>query len=186
MLPALWANIHKQRHHQALALRVGQWLLQLSHSSSADCCTEHRLATHWLTCLPSDLTAKYSPSQIARSRCPALLTAALCLPSWRSQPSGILPVLTETPRPLSCCKSEGSQQNKMCQPAAGPFYRAAGMTYLRYANICADLLRNVLKEPAKTKAMQRGAIYFRSATFHDGKQGPQGDQSTLYASGIVS
>lgn len=62
----------------------------------------------------------------------------------------------------------------MCQPAAGPFYRAAGMTYLRYANICADLMRGVLKEPFKTKAIQRQAIYFRSATWADGKQGTSG------------
>lgn len=45
------------------------------------------------------------------------------------------------------------------------------MSYLRYANICADLMRSVLKEPFKTKAMQRQAIYFRSSTWADGKQG---------------
>jgi hypothetical protein len=48
------------------------------------------------------------------------------------------------------------------------------MTYLRYANICADLMRSVLKEPFKTKAMQRQAIYFRSAAWTDGKQGTSG------------
>jgi F-type H+-transporting ATPase subunit epsilon len=60
----------------------------------------------------------------------------------------------------------------MCQPAAGPFYRAAGMSYLRYANICADLMRAVLKEPFKAKAEQRSLISFRSALWHDGKQAP--------------
>jgi len=60
----------------------------------------------------------------------------------------------------------------MCQPAAGPFYRAAGMSYVRYANICADLMRSVLKEPAKTKALQRQTIYFRSAAWENGKMGP--------------
>jgi hypothetical protein len=48
------------------------------------------------------------------------------------------------------------------------------MTYLRYANICADLMRGVLKEPFKTKAMQRQAIYFRSAPWANGKQGTSG------------
>jgi F-type H+-transporting ATPase subunit epsilon len=62
----------------------------------------------------------------------------------------------------------------MCQPAAGPFYRAAGLTYLRYANICADMMRNVLKEPFKTKALQRQTIYFRAAKWADGKQGTPG------------
>eukprot|EP00882_Tetradesmus_deserticola_P007509 GHRQ01007908.1.p1 GENE.GHRQ01007908.1~~GHRQ01007908.1.p1 ORF type:complete len:144 (+),score=14.45 GHRQ01007908.1:97-528(+) len=70
---------------------------------------------------------------------------------------------------LSCCAAP--DRFTMCQPVAGPFYRAAGMTYLRYANICADLMRGVLKEPFKTKAMQRQAIYFRSAPWADGKQG---------------
>jgi F-type H+-transporting ATPase subunit epsilon len=58
----------------------------------------------------------------------------------------------------------------MCVPASGPFYRAAGMSYVRYANICADMLRNVMKEPYKTKAMQRQAITFRTSTYAaDGK-----------------
>lgn len=60
----------------------------------------------------------------------------------------------------------------MCQPVAGPFYRAAGLSYLRYANICADIMRSVMKEPFKTKALQRQAISFRSAVWSDGKQGP--------------
>jgi F-type H+-transporting ATPase subunit epsilon len=53
------------------------------------------------------------------------------------------------------------------------------MTYLRYANICADLMRSVLKEPFKTKAMQRQAIYFRSSTWADGKQSPYGGYCKL-------
>jgi F-type H+-transporting ATPase subunit epsilon len=63
----------------------------------------------------------------------------------------------------------------MCQPAAGPFYRAAGLTYLRYANICADMMRSVLKEPFKGKAAQRAAISFRSSTWKDGRQSPSGE-----------
>lgn len=48
------------------------------------------------------------------------------------------------------------------------------MTYLRYANICADMMRSVLKEPFKSKAATRQTIYFRSSTWADGKQGPSG------------
>jgi len=62
----------------------------------------------------------------------------------------------------------------MCQPAAGPFYRAAGLTYLRYANICADMMRNVMKEPFKGKALSRQTIYFRSSSWADGKQSAPG------------
>lgn len=68
----------------------------------------------------------------------------------------------------------------MCQPAAGPFYRAAGLSYLRYANICADMMRNVLKEPFKSKALQRQTIYFRSAKWSDGKQNTPGAAKCVY------
>ena len=52
---------------------------------------------------------------------------------------------------------------------SGPFYRAAGLSYLRYANIAADLLRSVLKEPFKTKAQARQVIAYRFSAFLDGK-----------------
>ncbi|KAF5843535.1 F1F0 ATP synthase epsilon subunit [Dunaliella salina] len=55
----------------------------------------------------------------------------------------------------------------------GAFYRAAGMSFLRYANVSADLLRNVLKEPFKTKAQNRQVIVYRSSPYVDGKQGKQ-------------
>lgn len=57
---------------------------------------------------------------------------------------------------------------------SGPFYRAAGMGYLRYSNICADLMRTVMKEPYKAKAMQRQAISFKWSTFANGKQSSPG------------
>ncbi len=56
----------------------------------------------------------------------------------------------------------------MCPPS-GPFYRVAGMSYVRYANLCADYLRAVMKEPFKSKAQARQVIYFRSASVADGK-----------------
>ena len=49
------------------------------------------------------------------------------------------------------------------------------MTYLRYANICADFLRSVMKEPHKTKALGRQGIYFRSSPYTEGKQGTQSE-----------
>lgn len=54
---------------------------------------------------------------------------------------------------------------------SGPWYRAAGWSYLRYSNVCADLLRSVLKEPHKTKAMQRQALNFKQVPYVDGKGG---------------
>jgi F-type H+-transporting ATPase subunit epsilon len=62
----------------------------------------------------------------------------------------------------------------MSAPASGPFWRAAGMSYLKYANICADMLRSVLKDSYKAKALPQQAIYFRSSKFVDGKQSTPG------------
>ncbi|KAG6593593.1 hypothetical protein SDJN03_13069, partial [Cucurbita argyrosperma subsp. sororia] len=39
----------------------------------------------------------------------------------------------------------------MASNAAVPFWRAAGMTYITYSNICANLVRNCLKDPYKTR-----------------------------------
>ena len=39
----------------------------------------------------------------------------------------------------------------------------------RYSGLCADMVRSVLKEPAKGKAKGREVVYFRSAVWKDGK-----------------
>ena len=48
------------------------------------------------------------------------------------------------------------------------------MSYLKYSSICADMVRSVLKEPAKGKAKAREAVYFRSALWKDGSPQQQG------------
>lgn len=52
--------------------------------------------------------------------------------------------------------------------AAAPYWRTAGMTYLSYANTCAALVRNCLKEPFKTKALQREHAYYKVQPYVDG------------------
>ncbi|XP_039016743.1 ATP synthase subunit epsilon, mitochondrial-like [Hibiscus syriacus] len=47
----------------------------------------------------------------------------------------------------------------MASNAAVPFWRAAGMTYITYSNICANLVRNCLKEPYKTEALTREKVH---------------------------
>ena len=42
------------------------------------------------------------------------------------------------------------------------------MSYLKYSNLCADMLRASLKETAKVKAKAREAVYYRSALWKDG------------------
>ena len=54
---------------------------------------------------------------------------------------------------------------------SGPFYRVAGLSYLRYSNLCADLLRNVLKEPFKAKAMPKQSAFYKYSPYSDGKAG---------------
>ncbi|CAN6573817.1 unnamed protein product [Malus baccata var. baccata] len=57
----------------------------------------------------------------------------------------------------------------MSSNAAAPFWRAAGMTYITYSNICANLVRNCLKEPYKTEAISRERVHFAVSKWAEGK-----------------
>jgi len=45
------------------------------------------------------------------------------------------------------------------------------MTYLKYANLCAEVVRGSLKEPFLTKAKPRDSVYFKATPFDHGKAG---------------
>ncbi|XP_020109976.1 ATP synthase subunit epsilon, mitochondrial-like [Ananas comosus] len=53
--------------------------------------------------------------------------------------------------------------------AAVPFWRAAGMTYITYSNICASLVRSCLKEPFKSEATSREKVHFAISKWAEGK-----------------
>ncbi|KAK1290168.1 hypothetical protein QJS10_CPB18g00257 [Acorus calamus] len=57
----------------------------------------------------------------------------------------------------------------MASNAAAPFWRAAGMTYISYSNICASLVRGCLKEPHKTEALTREKVHFSLTQWKSGK-----------------
>ncbi|KAL0754755.1 hypothetical protein Bca101_092423 [Brassica carinata] len=57
----------------------------------------------------------------------------------------------------------------MASTAAVPFWRAVGMTYITYSNICANLVRNCLKEPFKTESMSSEKVHFSLSKWADGK-----------------
>ena len=61
--------------------------------------------------------------------------------------------------------------------SASAYWRVAGMSYLKYSGLCADMVRAALKEPGKTKARTREVVFFRRADWKDGQ--PQ-KQSELY------
>ena len=63
--------------------------------------------------------------------------------------------------------------------AAVPFWRAAGMTYIGYSNICAALVRNCLKEPFKSEVASREKVHFSISKWADGKQEKPSEWSTL-------
>ena len=50
-------------------------------------------------------------------------------------------------------------------------WKNVGMTYLKYADLCATHLRNALKEPAKSKAFTRSDMHARVMVWEDGKRG---------------
>ncbi|KAM3351415.1 hypothetical protein ACQJBY_023410 [Aegilops geniculata] len=54
--------------------------------------------------------------------------------------------------------------------AAVPFWRAAGMTYIGYSNVCAALVRSCLKEPFKTEVSSREKVHFSLSKWADEKQ----------------
>lgn len=54
--------------------------------------------------------------------------------------------------------------------AAVPFWRAAGMTYIGYSNVCAALVRSCLKEPFKTELSSREKVHFSLSKWTDEKQ----------------
>ncbi|MQL96522.1 hypothetical protein Taro_029194 [Colocasia esculenta] len=57
----------------------------------------------------------------------------------------------------------------MASSAAVPFWRAAGMTYITYSNICASLVRTCLKEPYRAEAAAREKVHFAIAKWAEGK-----------------
>lgn len=58
--------------------------------------------------------------------------------------------------------------------SASSYWRVAGMSYLKYSGLAADMVRASLKEPFKSKAKLREAVYFKSALWKDGQQQQQG------------
>ena len=63
---------------------------------------------------------------------------------------------------------------------SGPFWRAAGMTYVAYVNTCASLVRTCLKEPHKTQAAQREQVYYKVAMWEDGRPQKAGRFTRAY------
>ncbi|KAJ8760495.1 hypothetical protein K2173_015162 [Erythroxylum novogranatense] len=66
-------------------------------------------------------------------------------------------------------RRKGERIVLMASNAAVPFWRAAGMTYITYSNICANLVRQCLKEPYKTEAISREKVHFSVSKWADGK-----------------
>ena len=63
----------------------------------------------------------------------------------------------------------------MSSGAASAYWRVAGMSYLKYANLCADMVRAALKEPAKSNALKREVIFYRGTKWAEGKPGESGE-----------
>ncbi|KAF3664574.1 ATP synthase subunit epsilon, mitochondrial [Capsicum annuum] len=57
----------------------------------------------------------------------------------------------------------------MASNAAAPFWRSAGMTYITHSNLCANLLRNCLKEPYKSEALSREKVHYSISKLVDAK-----------------
>lgn len=69
----------------------------------------------------------------------------------------------------------------LCSECAGAMstWKNVGMTYLKYADLCATHVRNALKEPAKTKAMAKSDMHARVMQWTNGKRGTPGTLRTI-------
>jgi F-type H+-transporting ATPase subunit epsilon len=65
--------------------------------------------------------------------------------------------------------------------SASAYWRVAGMSYLKYSNLCATLVRDALKEPLKASAKARELVYFKNVTYKDGKPDTQGAHGMIFA-----
>jgi F-type H+-transporting ATPase subunit epsilon len=49
------------------------------------------------------------------------------------------------------------------------YWRQVGITYIKYLNLNAMMTRRCLKEPLKTKALERDGVHFNIAEWKNGK-----------------
>ena len=80
----------------------------------------------------------------------------------------------ETPSALPCFLFDldplDSKKEMSSTAAASSYWRVAGMTYLKYGELCATHVRSALKEgPVKAASKAREAVYYRSAQWSGGK-----------------
>lgn len=54
------------------------------------------------------------------------------------------------------------------------------MTYLKYSNTCADLVRQALKEPARSKVLNRAGFSMVKGEWKDGRIVERSKLHTLY------
>eukprot|EP00227_Mantoniella_beaufortii_P016612 CAMPEP_0197585164 /NCGR_PEP_ID=MMETSP1326-20131121/7547_1 /TAXON_ID=1155430 /ORGANISM="Genus nov. species nov., Strain RCC2288" /LENGTH=83 /DNA_ID=CAMNT_0043149629 /DNA_START=61 /DNA_END=312 /DNA_ORIENTATION=+ len=58
------------------------------------------------------------------------------------------------------------------------YWRLAGMSYLKYSNMCAEVVRGSLKEPFLTKAKPMSAVYYKQTKWSGGKPAEGGSVIT--------
>lgn len=81
--------------------------------------------------------------------------------------------------------AEGRRRSAMsgaAAVAAAPYWRNAGMTYISYANTCAAMVRNCLKEPHKIKALNREQVYDKLQIYQEGEAHKAGACSSFLTS----
>jgi len=59
--------------------------------------------------------------------------------------------------------------------SASAYWRAAGMTYIGFANECAVVLRKCMKEPFKTQSLSREKVHYKFSLYADGQQQKSGE-----------
>ena len=65
------------------------------------------------------------------------------------------------------------------------YWRIAGMSYLKYSNMCGEVVRASLKEPFFSKAKAREAVYMKTSKFVAGKPSPPVITEVIPVGGVV-
>jgi len=82
---------------------------------------------------------------------------------------GVISIPARAAHALSLLHIEFENGNTRPANRMPQYWRVAGLSYLQYANVCAEYVRRVLKEPERTKALSRAGYSMIKATWKDGK-----------------
>lgn len=132
------------------------------------------LSSAWLACLGS---------RLGPGKGWGAVEGRPALQAWTQGSRHVAPCLAQGGSPCPLGGGALAPDTNPCRVHWAADWRVAGMSYLKYSNLCAEMVRAALKEPAKAKVKPREVIYFRSALWKNGQPEKQGAEGRGYVGG---